>query len=179
MLKQKERLAFRRDKIRKLYIYRHLTLQDITDHINGDPETVNKCGKTSRATVAYDLKKIKKEMENMVDGDGLDRYTAEFMRSCEFQDGEISDITKILATNTDLSMKDKIALMQLRHRIEIDKMTLLSDREIPLTVKKLKKDRAELVDRLNVIKPDEEITSITNLEKFPNRVRPKVVDNNG
>ena len=170
MLTKAQRTEFKRDRIRKLWTYQHLNIADIVDTLNNDPEFVKKCGKTVYSTVQWNLKKIKAEYENNIDSDGLERYTAEFGRSVEFQDGEISDITKLLS-DTSLPMKDQIALLTLRHRIEIDKMTLMADREIPLTVKKYKKDRQLWSKSLNTV---EETPELPNLEKqFPTRVRPK------
>lgn len=165
-MKHKERLAFKRDKIRRLWIYGHHTINEIAEILNKDPEFIHKCGKIAVPTVHYQLKKIKAELEQMIDGDDLEKFTAEFARSVEFQDGEISDCTKLIES-PDIKLEDKIRLISLRHKIEIDKMTLLSDRAVPLTVKKWKNDRKELTNRiLPKINEPEEPKDFSNQLEF-------------
>lgn len=172
-MKYKEQKAFKRDKIRSLWIYNHHTIREIADILNKDPEFVHKCGKIAVPTVQYQLQKIKAEMELLIDGDDLEKFTAEFARSVEFQDGEISDCTKLIES-PDIKLEDKIKLMGLRHKIEIDKMTLLSDRAVPLTVKKWKKDRRDLTNRIlpNIDKPEEP-------QDFSNKLEFRTVSRDG
>lgn len=151
-MNKKERETFKRDKIRYLWTAKHMSIRDMADYLNNDAEFVRKCGKISHPTVQYWLKKIKAEYENFIDEDAMEKFTAEFVRSVEFQDNEISTITKILE-DPELKPSDRLAFLNLRHRIEIDKMTLLSDRALPLTVKKYKADRKKIIQHL---KPVEE-----------------------
>ena len=170
-MNKKERETFKRDKIRYLWVYQHLTYKDIADNLNSDPEFIRKCGKIAITTVAYWVtKKIKPEYENAVNADAMEVFNAEFMRSVEFIDQEISDITKIL--KMDLDDDSRLKYMNARHKMEIDKMTLLSDKALPLSVKKWKKDRQRLTSTLKPIGDDEPIPAII----FKDRVRPKEED---
>lgn len=143
-MKLKDRQKYKRDRIRNLYVYQHKSLRDIADFLNNDPEFKRICGTIAVPTVQYWVSKIKKELDNAISIDGLERFTAEFVRASEFMDGTISDISKMLE-NPNLKQGEKITLINLRHRILIDKMTLLADRELPLTVKKYKKDREKFM----------------------------------
>ena len=170
-MNKKEREEFKRNKIRYLWVYQHLSYRDIADHLNNDPEFIRKCGKIAWPTVAYWVKKIKAEFENAIDSDAMEIFNAEFMRSIEFIDGEISDLTKIIDT-MDLKPEEKLKYINMRHRMEIDQMTLLSDKALPLSVKKWKKDRQRLTKTLNTV-DEEVIPEIT----FKDRVKPKEEDN--
>ncbi len=169
-MNKKEREEFKRNKIRYLWVYQHLNYKDITEYLNSDPEFIRKCGKIAITTVAYWVnKKIKPELENAVDSDAMEVFNAEFTRSIEFIDGEISDITKILDNSNDMKPDERLKYINMRHRMEIDKMTLLADRALPLSVKKWKKDRQRFTKTLKPIEDDEELPAII----FKDRVRPK------
>lgn len=171
-MNKKERETFKRDKIRYLWVYQHLSYTDIADKLNSDPEFVRKCGKIAMTTVAYWVNnKIKPEFENAVNSDAMEVFNAEFMRSVEFIDGEISDLTKIIE-NEDLKPDDRLRYISMRHRMEIDKMTLLADKALPLSVKKWKKDRQRFTKTLTPIEDDTPITAII----FKDRVKPKLLD---
>lgn len=161
-MNKKEKEEFKRNKIRYLYVYQHLSYKDIAEHLNQDPEFKRKCGSIAIPTVAYWVKKIRAEMESLIDGDAMEIFNAEFMRSVEFIDGEISDITKILDTQ-DLKPEERLKYINMRHRMEIDKMTLLSDRALPLSVKKWKADRKRYTKTLKSI--DETITPKIDFSK--------------
>ena len=175
--KKKKSELYKRDRIRNLYVYSHYTQKDITDALNNDAEFKRKCGSISQPTVAYWIKKIKAEMENAIDIDGLERFTAEFVRKSEFMDNEISEITKILE-DKEIKMEDRIKLMNMRHRMSVDQITLLADKELPLTVKKYKADRKVFTDRLNLITEDEtpkiEFKNASDNPAYKNRVLKKV-----
>ena len=174
-MKKKEREEFKRNKIRYLWVYQHLSYRDIADNLNNDPEFIRKCGKITHPTVAYWVKKIKAEFENSIDSDAMEIFNAEFMRSIEFIDGEISDLTKIIDT-MDLKPEDKLKYINMRHRMEIDKMTLLSDKALPLSVKKWKKDRQKFTKTLKSV-DEENIVPVLLPTEIPkelkDRVRPK------
>ncbi len=139
-MNKKEREEYKRDKIRNLWVYMGLSIRSIADLLNKDPEFIRKCGSISVPTVQYWIKKIKGELENAIDIDGMERFTAEFVRTSEFMDSEVDDLTNMI-NSPNIKMDDKIKLINLRHRVKVDQMTLLADRELPLTVKKYKKDR--------------------------------------
>lgn len=168
-MNKKEREEYKRNKIRNLYVYAHKNMRDIMNTLNSDPEYIRKCGKIAYNTVAYWVnRKIKPELENAIDSDALETFNAEFTRSIEFIDGEISDITKILEENEDMKPDDRLKYINMRHRMEIDKMTLLADRALPLAVKKWKTERTRHYGTIK--KVDEEIIPAI---VFKDRVRPK------
>jgi len=170
---KKKREDYKRDRIRYLYVYAHYSQKDIADLLNSDPEFKRKCGSISIPTVAYWIKKIKGELENAIDIDGLERFTAEFVRKSEFMDNEVSEVTKLLQ-DKGMKMEDRIKLMNMRHRMAVDQITLLADKELPLTVKKYKNDRKVFTDRLNLITDEEqpkiEFKDVSDNPKFKNRV---------
>ncbi len=168
-MNKKEREDYKRNKIRYLYVYAHKNMKDIMITLNSDPEFTRKCGKIAYNTVAYWVnKKIKPELENAIDSDALETFNAEFTRSIEFIDGEISDLTKIIEDNPDMKPDDRLKYINMRHRMEIDKMTLLADRALPLAVKKWKTERTKHYGTIKLVK-DDKIPEIV----FKDRVRPK------
>jgi predicted DNA-binding ArsR family transcriptional regulator len=174
-MKFKERVEYKRNRIRTLWTYEHLSIRDIAETLNSDPEFIRKCGKISVPSVQQHLTKIKREYENNIDSDGLERYTSEFARSVEFMDGEISDITKLL-NDKELKHDERIKYLTLRHRIEVEKMTLLADREIPLTVKKYKKDRQLWAKTLKPVEEEPEQINPDKALRLSNRILPKKED---
>ena len=112
-MNKKEREEFKRSKIRYYWVYMHLTYKDIADKLNADPEFKHKCGHIAVPTVAYWVRKIKGEFESLIDNDAMEIFNAEFMRSVEFIDGEISDLTKLLDT-MELSPDEKLKYINMR-----------------------------------------------------------------
>lgn len=170
MMNKKEREQYKYDKIRYFYIYRSLSYGAIADELNADIEFVKRCGKTNASTVGYWVtQKIKPELDSFLEGDALDSFNAEFMRSMEFKDGEISDIGIILK-RTDLDDSDRIKYMTLRHQIETAKMTLLADKAVPLSVRKWRKDRNKYTSKPGIVTVDKppELAEV-----LKDRVRPK------
>lgn len=166
---KKEREEYKKEKIRSLYIFQHFSLRAIAETLSNDPEFVRITGgKIAYPTVNYWVKQIKEELEKSTDSDGMERFVAEFIRKSEFMDGEISDLTKMIASPS-LKMDDKIKLITLRHRIAVDQVTLLADRELPLTVKKYKKDR-HAMNAIKVIPQKGVLTHSDIPEELKNRI---------
>ena len=169
-MKRKEIQTYKRDKIRDLYIYGGYNYKTIAEKLNQNPEFVRRCGEIPVTTVAWWInKKIKPEFESYVNADALEIFNADYMRSLEFMEGTISDISHILETE-ELKPDERIRYMSLRQKVKVEQMTLLADRALPLAVKKWKAQRKQYVGTLK--QADESvITEIT----FKDRVRPDVI----
>lgn len=171
--KKKERENFKRQKIYELYVYGNKEATAISKTLNQDAEFVRKCGKIPPISVRYWINKIKKELEHAVDSDGMERFVAEFTRKAMFFDKEISDITDLLEKQ-DLKLDERHKFMSLRHQIAKDSITILSDHELPLTVKKYKKDR-ELMNR-NLKTIDEDLTPKIEFKQLDPRLKNRVAE---
>lgn len=164
-MKYKERAAYKHDRIRALYIRSHGTIDDIVNTLNKDPEFIRLCGKISYASVQQHLSKIKREFEYSISDDAIEKYTAEYVRKMEFMDQEISDITNMLK-NPNIKDDHRLKLMRFRHDVVKDEIEMLTNRELPLSIKKINNDRRAKLDKLKVVNPEEEFKKIPSLEEL-------------
>lgn len=107
-----------------------------------------------RSTVHLYISKIEKEMAHYMDEDTFLKYIAEFTRSRATMDREIEEIDAMIDTldnNVKGDKEVKVRLLTLRHQIRLDKMRILQDLELPLAVKKFKKERDTIHAKLNTI----------------------------
>lgn len=142
-----------REKIRNLYIYQGLSERGIVDRLNGDPEFIRKYSQISLAGVHYHIVRIRADFERSVSEDALDRYVADFIRLRERMDGEIDELNRMLA-NPNIDEELKLKIMRMKHDINIDQMKMLQDIELPISVKKLKRERTNKLGSLKIIKED-------------------------
>lgn len=164
-MKYKERAAYKHDRIRALYIRSHGTIDDIVTTLNNDPEFKRLCGNISYGSVQQHLAKIKREFEYSISDDAIEKYTAEYVRKMEFMDQEISDITNMLK-NPNIKDDHKLKLMRFRHDVVKDEIEMLTNRELPLSIKKMNLERRQKLDKLKVINTDEEFKKLPSLEKL-------------
>ena len=131
------------------YMFHSLNAYQIADKINGDSELLSRFGKTTHAGVYYHVVKIQAEMEDTINEDAMDIYIAEFIRARIGFDQDAADMTELIKLATDdpeMSTKERLEielkLRRHRHEIKLDSFRMLQDNALPLTVKKLKKERA-------------------------------------
>lgn len=116
-----------------------------------------------RSTVHVYVSKIEKEMMHYMDEDTFLKYIAEFTRSRATFDREIEEIDEMLSKLDINTKEDKPVIARLidsRHQIRLDKMKILQDLELPLAVKKFKKERDEMHSKLVTISVPEEKTLV-------------------
>ena len=137
----KELHQFIRDK----YIYSGMSCRAIANEINGTVSLRSRFGDIDQSGVFYHVQQIREELEDTINEDALDTYVAEFIRLKESLDADIEAVDAILAT---LEPKTKpedrdVWLRTSRFRKELKemKMKLLQDVELPIRVKKLKRER--------------------------------------
>lgn len=165
-MKYKERAAYKHDRIRALYIRQHGTIDDIVTTLNQDPEFKRICGSISYASVQQHLAKIKREFEYSISDDAIEKYTAEYVRKMEFMDQEISNITEMLK-NPNLKDDHRLKLMRFRHDVVKDEIEMLTNRELPLSIKKMNLEKQKQLQRLKTVDdPDEEMKKLPSLEKL-------------
>ena len=131
--------------IRDKYIYAGMSCRAIANEINGTVSLRSRFGDIDQSGVFYHVQQIREELEDTVNEDALDTYVAEFIRLKESLDADIEAVDAILAT---LEPKTKpedrdVWLRTSRFRKELKemKMKLLQDVELPIRVKKLKRER--------------------------------------
>lgn len=110
--------------------------------INEDSQLKNKFGEVAIADVHYHVKKIRKDLEDSLDFDALEKYTAEYVRFQHSIESEIEDVEKIIQL-CDKEKEKETWLRLKRHKKELmeTKLRALQDHELPLTVRKLKRER--------------------------------------
>jgi len=151
-----------RDYVYDRYVMFHESQRAITRGINENPDLVRIYGEVGLSDIHYHVKKIRIDLENSLDFDALDRYTAEYVRFQHSIETEIEDLEKVI----QLCDKDKEKEIWLRlkgHKLKLmeTKLKALQDHELPLTVRKLKKERE---NRMKILKVVEEPVELTQQE---------------
>jgi hypothetical protein len=136
------------DHIATEYMFKGLNAYQIAEKVNGDNNLMSKFGKTTAAGVYYHIKQIQEEMENTINEDAMDIYIAEFLRARIGFDQDVvamEGLIKLATEDGEMSTKDRLdielKLRRHRHEIKLDSFKMLQDNALPMTVKKLKKER--------------------------------------
>ena len=110
--------------------------------INEDPELVNKFGKVSPESIWYHCNEIEHEMENLVGIDAIDKFTAEYVRARQTIEREIDDVEEcIKLIDKEKNTDTWIRLKRMKKELIETKLKMMINAELPLAVKKLKKER--------------------------------------
>lgn len=130
-----------------LWVYKSMGTTQIANYINNDTELRSKYGEISAEGIYYHVVKIRNDLERTVNEDALDSYVGEFIRAKEGLDHDIEDIQKLIEMEKSVTNPNKdllVKLMKLKHDVKIDKFKLLQDVELPIRVKKLKRERERM-----------------------------------
>ena len=85
-----------REYIYDHYVMFHESQRAIARELNEDIKLKARFGSVDLVTVHYHICKIRIELENSLDFDALDRYTAEYVRFQHSIETEIEDVEKII-----------------------------------------------------------------------------------
>lgn len=136
-----------------LWVYQGMGVQQIANHINSNATLRSEFGEISKDGVYYHVVHIRNELENTVNEDALDSYVGEFIRAKEGLDSDIDAVEKLIALEQAQSLPNNetlIKLMRLKHEIKVDRFKLLQDVELPIRVKKLKREREKMIGTIPV-----------------------------
>jgi hypothetical protein len=125
------------------YIWQGRGQASIVRKIQEDPTLMQRFGgDVDPATVSYHVKQITEELENSIDFDAMDKFVGEFLRYQQTIDNEISDIDKVIEL-IDKEKKPDVWLAFKRFKKDLldSRIKALADHELPLAVKKFKKER--------------------------------------
>lgn len=145
-----------------LWVYKNMGTSQIANYINSNVDLRSKFGEISKDGIYYHVVNIRNELENTVNEDALDSYVGEFIRAKEGLDNDVESIQKLIDSEENSQNPNKdilIKLMRLKHEIKVDKFKLLQDVELPIRVKKLKRERQRLASNLPII--ENAITVVT------------------
>ena len=118
--------------------------RQIANYINNDTSLRSEYGHISNEGVYYHIVNIRDELENTVNEDALDSYVGEFIRAKEGLDSDIEAVEDLISSEKSSENPNPeimIKLMKLKHEIKVDRFKLLQDVELPIRVKKLKRER--------------------------------------
>ncbi len=138
-----------------LWVYKSMGVQQIANHINSDTALRSEYGEISKDGVYYHIVQIRNELEDTVNEDALDSYVGEFIRAKEGLDSDIEAVEKLIESEQSQELPNNetlIKLMRLKHEIKVDRFKLLQDVELPIRVKKLKRERQKMVGAVPVAK---------------------------
>jgi len=138
-----------------LWVYHGMGVQQIANHINSTNELKSEFGEVSQQGVYYHVVKIRDELENTVNEDALDSYVGEFIRAKEGLDSDIEAVDKLIQSEKSQELPNSetlIKLMRLKHEIKVDRFKLLQDVELPIRVKKLKREREKMIGTMPIAK---------------------------
>lgn len=100
-------------------------------------------GEMSAAVISYHVKQILEELENSIDFDAMDKFVGEYLRYQQTIDSEISDVDGMINL-IDKEKKPDLWLSMKRFKKDLldSRIKALADHELPLAVKKFKKERS-------------------------------------
>ena len=142
-----------RDYIYNEWTFKQRNAYQIAEQINGDSELMSKFGKTTPRGVKYHIDIIREEFEKTISETALDTYVGEFIRMRQGFEQDIAsydDLIVLAHEKEDLELELKIR--RARHEVKMDNFRMLQDAELPLQIKKLKKERDRLAPKKGVVK---------------------------
>lgn len=141
------------------YVWQGRGQSTILKKIQEDPALVRRFGGEMNAmTISDHVRKITEELENSVDFDAMEKFVGEYLRYQQTIDAEIGDMDAMI----ELIDKDKkpelwLSLKRFKKDLLDSRLKALADHELPLAVKKFKKERSIAKSRilqLNEVKSD-------------------------
>jgi hypothetical protein len=99
-------------------------------------------GEFTPGLISYHVKQINEELENSVDFDAMDKFVGEYLRYQQSLDSEIGDLEEMIRL-VDKEKKPELWLSLKRFKKDLldARIKALADHELPLAVKKYKKER--------------------------------------
>jgi len=130
--------------IRSMWTFEGYSVRKIAKEFNSNDEYVRKYKKVSISSVQVWVVEIRKELENWVDEDALEKYTGEFVRQQHIIDTQIEnlrDVQKLIDITDSKERELFLRFEESIHRMTMDKTKMMSEIELVLRIKKLNKDR--------------------------------------
>lgn len=116
-----------------------------------DDETLRRRfgGEITPQLISYHVKQITEELENSIDFDAMDKFVGEYLRYQQTIDNEINDVESMIS----LVDKEKntvlwLSLKRFKKDLLDSRLKALADHELPLAVKKFKKERSIRRDKI-------------------------------
>lgn len=136
------------------YVFAHESERAIMRSINENPKLLSHFGELAPADVHYHTAKIKVQLENTLDVDAIDKYTAEYIRFYNSIESEIEDVEEIIKLIDKEKEKETwIKLKRLKKELMETKLRALQDHELPLVIRKLKRERDVRNKTIKVLEP--------------------------
>ena len=142
-----------RDYIYNEWTFKQRNAYQIAETINSDTQLMSKFGEVSVSGIRYHIQTIQEEFEDTISETALDLYTAEFIRMRQGFEQDIAAVDKLIDLAHDKQdLELELKIRRHRHEIKLDNFRLLQDAELPLQIKKLKKERDRLLPKEGVLK---------------------------
>lgn len=142
--------------VRNMWVFEGYSTRKIASEFNAN--YADKYGTISFTSVALYVKEIRRELENWLDEDALEKYTGEFVRQQHIMDQQIENLRKVqrlIDTNDPKERELYLRYEDTIHKFTVDKTRMMSEIELVLRVKKLNKENRlknetlQLVDENN------------------------------
>ena len=162
-VRSKEDLKIMKGIIRDMWVFQGYSIRKLCTEFNANKEYVDKYGTVSLSSVAVYVREARRELENCIDEDFLEKYTAEFVRRRFIMEEQIEKLREAQnfidfktgdSKDKDLYLKFEMAI----HNIGMDQMRMMTDIELVLNIKKLNKEK-RLRDETLVLIPDKTIAN--------------------
>ena len=136
------------------YVFAHESERAIMRSINENEKLKSHFGELAPADVHYHTSKIKVQLEHTLDVDAIDKYTAEYIRFYNSIESEIEDVEVIIKLCDPIKEKETwIKLKRLKKELMETKLRALQDHELPLVVRKLKRERDVKNKTIKILEP--------------------------
>ncbi len=141
--------------IRNMWVFEGYSIRKIESEFNANYS--DQYGTVSFNSVAIYVREIRRELENWLDEDALEKYTGEFVRQQHIIDNSIENLRKVQKLiemedpkGQELYLKFENAI----HNMTNDKIKMMSEIELVLRIKKLNKEQRKKNETLTLLDED-------------------------
>lgn len=172
-----EDLASLKEIIRNFWVFSGYSQRKIMEEFNKNEDYVKKYGTVSQSSIAQYVKEARRDLENWLDEDALEKYTGEFVRKQYIMEEQIEKLRKAQgfidfeqgeSKDKELYLKFEMAI----HEIHKDQIKMMSEIELVLQIKRLAKDRRTKTETLVLINDADKIIDTKKKRGY-------VLENNG
>jgi len=153
--------------LRTMWLLQGFSIRRMVREFNGNREYVNKYGTVSISAVTGYVKKFRRDAENWLDEDALEKYTGEFVRKQHTIDEQIDKLLsaqKLLDQSDPKQLELFLKFENSIHQMHMNQIKMMSEIELVLTIKKYNKERR--IKNETLIKlPDEDNKSVVKAKR--------------
>jgi hypothetical protein len=127
-----------------MWLWQGMSVRRMVMDFNNNKEYVSKYGTVSVASVSSYVRGFRRDAEQWLDEDALEKYTAEFVRKQHTIDEQIDKLVmaqKLLDQSDPKQLELFLKFENSIHQMHMNQIKMMSEIELVLTIKKYNKER--------------------------------------